>query len=184
MSGIQPRSSAQPEAAAIEIRPLRFEDVAATLRMIRRAVEHGCRDHYNPFQREAVFRTYAVGLFVESIGPFDSVVAFGAIDPTSSSPTPSSRNRLLGFAQLDPGASRLRGLFVDADAQGRGVGAKLLAEIERRAVASGVKRLHGAMSLNAVPFYAGAGFRSLGGTVPLTTSGVDVPVVRMEKPLQ
>ena len=40
-----------------------------------------------------------------------------------------------------------------------------------------------AMSLNAVPFYARSGFRALGGEERLSSTGVVVPIVRMEKRL-
>jgi hypothetical protein len=39
------------------------------------------------------------------------------------------------------------------------------------------------MSLNAVPFYVRAGFRVLGGEERLSSTGVVVPIVRMEKRL-
>ena len=76
---------------------------------------------------------------------------------------------------------RLRALFVDGDWQGRGLGRALMAEIEARAVRHGCVRLHGAMSLNAVPFYAAAGFRACHGPQRLITAHTLVPIVRMEK---
>ncbi|HSY41934.1 MAG TPA: GNAT family N-acetyltransferase, partial [Polyangia bacterium] len=110
----------------------------------------------------------AQGLFAEAFGPFESIVAV-------------REDGLVGFAQLDPATDRLRAVFVDGDLQHRGIGRLLLAEIERRVRRRGGKRLHGAMSLNAVPFYARAGFRPLGGPDRLTSAGISVPVVRMEK---
>jgi GNAT superfamily N-acetyltransferase len=115
-----------------------------------------------------VFLTYARGLFAEALGPFESVVAVQEEAP-------------VGFAQFDPATSRLRALFVEGDVQHRGVGSLLLGEIERRVRGRGGKRLHGAMSLNAVPFYARAGFRALRGPERLASAGISVPVVRMEK---
>src|SRR5262249_19264421 len=109
-------------------------------------------------------------LFGEALGSFESVVA--ELD-----------GRLAGFAQLDPGSARLRALFVDGEHQGRGLGRALLAEIEARAARRGCARVHGAMSLNAGPVYARAGCRALGGQERLSSSGVVVPIVRMEKRL-
>ena len=152
----------------LELRPLRFEEVAALLDLIERSVERGCRDHYTRVQRKAVFLTYARGLFADALGPFESVVAVREDVP-------------VGFAQFDPAASRLRALFVDGEAQHLGVGKLLLAEIERRAERRGCKGICGAMSLNAVPFYTLAGFRPSGGPERLVSVGVSVPVVRMEK---
>lgn len=153
------------------MRTIRFEDVGAALALIRRAVERGCRQYYDSTQRAGVFAVYAQSLFVESLGPFDSVAAV-------------SGDRLVGFAQLDPASARLRALFVDADRQQRGIGRALLAEIERRALGRGLHHLHGAMSLNAVTFYSRAGFRPGPGPERLIAAGVPVPVVRMEKTLR
>lgn len=152
------------------MRRLRFEDVPAVLGLVRRAVEHGCRDHYDPVQRHAVYLSYAGNLFVEALGPFDTVVA-------------EHEGRIVGVAQVDPTAERLRALFVDAGRQHHGVGRALLAAVETRARARGARRLHGAMSLNAVSFYLQAGFRPCRGPERLMSAQVAIPIVRMEKNL-
>jgi GNAT superfamily N-acetyltransferase len=163
--------SAAKRPLSLGVRAICFEDVPDILRMIRRSVDHGCRDHYDPIQRAAVFASYAQNLFVEALGPFDTVAAVEV-------------ERLIGVAQLDPQTDRLRALFVDADFQQRGVGSALLADVEQRAWRRGLTRLHGAMSLNAVPFYLRAGFRPGPGPERLIAAGVSVPVVRMEKTLR
>jgi GNAT superfamily N-acetyltransferase len=152
------------------MRAARFEDVAGILRLIERAIEHGCRDHYDETQRWAVFLGYASTLFVEALGPFATVVA--EVD-----------GRLAGVGQVDLAGGGLRALFVDAAFQGQGVGRSLLAAIEARARAAGCTRLGGAMSLNAVPFYAAAGFRPMGPPERLRSAEAWVPVLRMRKPL-
>ncbi len=154
--------------SSLELRPIRFEEVAAILDLTKRAIERGCRAHYDPAQRNAVFLSYARGLFAEALGPFESIAAVEEDAP-------------VGFAQFDPATDRLRALFVDGQAQHRGVGRLLLAEIERRVRRRSGRRLHGAMSLNAVPFYTLAGFRPCSGPERLISAGVSVPVVRMEK---
>jgi putative acetyltransferase len=163
-----------PEIAPTErlsIRPATFEDGGPLLRLIQSALEAGCREAYSAEQRRAVFLTYAETLFVDLVQPLDTLVAENA-------------SGLVGMAQLDPAASRLRALFVDAPMQGRGLGKALLACVERIAEARGVDRLHGAMSLNAVPFYAVAGFRACSGPDKLVRSGVTVPVAPMDKALR
>ncbi len=148
-----------------------FEDVPDVLRLIERAIERGCRAHYGPAQRRAVFLGYAQSLFLEVMLPFDTVVAeVGGL--------------LVGAAQLDLGDGRLRALFVDGATQGRGYGRTLLAWAEARARARGLPRLHGAMSLNAVPFYAHAGFQPGPGNRVLTHGREAVPVLPMEKRLR
>jgi GNAT superfamily N-acetyltransferase len=150
------------------MRAVRFEDVPEILRMVRRAVERGCRDHYDAQQRAAVYVSYARTLFVEALGPFDTVAA-------------EEQGRIVGVAQLDATDGRLRALFVDAGFQQRGLGRTLIEEIEARARGRGCRRLHGAMALNAVPFYLRTGFRRCGGPDQLLTGGISIPVVRMEK---
>jgi GNAT superfamily N-acetyltransferase len=152
------------------LRAVRFEDVPAILRLVRRAIEVGCREHYDREQQAAVFAGYATTIFVEALGPFESVVA-------------EVEGRVAGYAQFDAPSCRLRALFVDGDRQGGGVGRALLAEIERRAAERRCARVHGAMSLNAMPFYERCGYRALGGPERLTSMGVRVPIVRMEKRL-
>jgi GNAT superfamily N-acetyltransferase len=151
-------------------RAARFEDMPESLRLIRRAIEHGCRDHYDRRQRDAVYASYACTLFVDVVSPFETIAA-------------EHEARLVGIAALDPASDRLRALFVDAALQGRGVGRALLGAVEERARRRGCVRLSGAMALNAVSFYTRAGFRPSGGPERLTTSGVFVPVLRMDKDL-
>ena len=141
------------------------------LALIQRAIEQGCRDHYDPAQRRAVFLTYAQGLFAEAPGPFLSIVA-------------AQRGTPVGFGQLDPSTGRLRALFVEGSRQHAGIGSLLLSELENQVRRRGGRHLTGAMSLNAVPFYARAGFRPCAGPERLTSAGVAVPVVRMEKLLR
>jgi N-acetylglutamate synthase-like GNAT family acetyltransferase len=158
-------------SASFTTRAARFEDVPELLRIIGRAVEHGCLRHYDANQRRAVYLNYAQFLFVEAQGRSELVAA--EVD-----------GRLMGVAQLDPVGGRLMALFVDGDYQGSGLGRALLADVERRAAARRLPRLHGAMALNAVRFYAAAGFRPYAGPMWLAASSVPVPVVPMEKSLR
>jgi putative acetyltransferase len=169
MRGVK-RHAVVTRSRALAARTLRFEDVPAVLGLIERAVQHDCRDHYDPSQRAAVFASYAQTLFVDALGPAETIVA-------------EQDGLLIGVGQVDPATERLRALFVDASFQRRGVGAFLLSEVEQRALRRGATRLHGAMSLNAAPFYSRAGFRPCDGPERLLASGVWVPVVRMEKKL-
>ena len=107
---------------------------------------------------------------MEVLGPYETVAAERA-------------GRIIAIAQVDPATNRLRALFVDADLQREGVGRALLAEVEARARERGATRLHGAMSLNAIPFYLRAGFRAYDGPERLIAAGVSVPVLRMQKDL-
>jgi N-acetylglutamate synthase-like GNAT family acetyltransferase len=167
MCGVERAHSRPANLDGVCVRTGRFEDVPAILRIIRRAVEAGCDRQYDSAQREAVFLSYGQHLFVEALERFELVVATRDGD-------------VVGVAQLDPADGRLRALFVDGPWQGSGLGAALLAEVETRAVRHGLRRIHGAMSLNAAAFYAKQGFHPCAG--PTQLSGrIFVPVVPMEK---
>ena len=155
----------------MSVRAARFEDVSEILRLIEGAIEHGCRDCYDRRQRRAVYLGYASNLFVDAVGPFQTLAA-------------ELGGQLVAAAQLDVAAGALRGLFVDEAFQGQGVGRALLAAVEARARAAGCARLRGAMSLNAVPFYAHAGFQPCAGPKRLLSAGIRVPVTWMEKSLR
>lgn len=156
---------------SVSIRAARFEDVAGILRLIERAIEHGCRDHYDERQRRSVYLGYASTAFIEALGPFETQVAELA-------------GRLVGAAQIDARVGLLRALFVDGELQGQGVGRALLSAVEARAAAAGCARLFGAMSLNAIGFYRRAGFRARGGPQQVRSAETWVPVLWMEKPLR
>src|SRR3954464_5986041 len=107
------RQIARAGAPTLLVRTPRFEDVPALLRLIERAIERGCRDHYGPAQRRAVYLVYASNLFLDAISSFQTLAA--DVD-----------GKLAGVAQLDLAAGALRALFVDAPSQGQGVGRALL----------------------------------------------------------
>lgn len=157
-------------APPVALRRARFEDVAGILRLIERAIEHGCRKHYDERQRRSVYLGYASSLFLEALGPYLTLVL-------------EIEGRLAGTAQVDPASGLLRALFVDAGLQGRGMGRSLLASVEERVRAAGSRRLFGAMSLNAVSFYRGAGFRPCDGPERVRGLLAWVPVMWMAKPL-
>jgi putative acetyltransferase len=149
------------------VRRAHFEDGPDLLRLIERAVERGCANHYRPVQRRAVFLSYAQSLFLDLLGPAETAVG-------------ESQGRIVAVAQLAPALGRLSALFVDANAQGRGHGRAMLAWVTHRASWHGLPRLVGAMSLNAVDFYARAGFHPSVGRHELVHGGVVVPVLPME----
>ena len=165
------RQLARTDAPTLSVRAARFEEVSAILRLIEGAIEQGCRDHYDRAQRRAVYLGYASNMFVDAVGPFQTLAA-------------EIGGQLVAVAQLDVAAGALRALFVDAATQGQGVGRALLAAVEERARAAGCSRLRGAMSINAVPFYARAGYLLRGGPAWLRSAGLRVPVRWMEKSLR
>jgi GNAT superfamily N-acetyltransferase len=155
----------------IRVRVARFEDVPDILRLLERAIERGCRRHYTARERRGVYASYALRAFLDVVGPYDTFVVEG------------DGGVLTAFAQLDSSTGWLRALFVDDEAQGQGLGSALLAHVIARAASRGNRRLLGAMSLNAVPFYEHAGFRPCAGRDHLLAGGVRVAVTPMERVL-
>jgi GNAT superfamily N-acetyltransferase len=162
-----------PPGTGLGVRRASFEEVPSLLALVQGAIERGCAAAYGPAQRRAVLLSYATSLFVDVLGPYETLVAERA-------------GALVGLAQLDAARARLRALFVAAEAQGGGIGRALLEAVEGRAARAGLGVLRGAMSLNAVPFYTRAGFVALAGpqpSFPAGPAGPSVPIVPMEKRL-
>jgi GNAT superfamily N-acetyltransferase len=73
--------------------------------------------------------------------------------------------KITGFATVLPrgdGEAELEDLFVDPDSWRRGIGARLVAEAERRAAAFGALALHVIAGERARAFYERCGFRVTG----------------------
>lgn len=88
---------------------------------------------------------------------------------------------VVGFAELDPNGL-VDCFYVHADYQRRGVGRALLREIEERALAAGIRRLHAEVSHTARPFFAHHGFVSRGESLRLIV-GVKLSNWLMDKDL-
>lgn len=73
--------------------------------------------------------------------------------------------KVLGFATVLPRGdleAELEDLFVAPDAWRKGVGAQLIAEAERRAIALGARSIHVVATLQARAFYEACGFQMIG----------------------
>lgn len=90
---------------------------------------------------------------------------------------------ILGYAILDSATGEVDAVFVRPECQGRGIARRLLASLETTARERGVERLFLWSSLNAVPFYAGAGFVAVREESYRHRSGIGIPAVLMEKRL-
>lgn len=101
---------------------------------------------YTPDDIERIARNFSPILVRALLGKRDVVVALlGA--------------RVVGTASLD--GDVVRTVFVAPDVQSRGVGRKLMLELERRARTKGVEKLSVPSSITAEPFYATLGYAPL-----------------------
>jgi hypothetical protein len=88
------------DVPSMSIRFARFEDVSGILRLIERALEHGCRDVYDQRQRRSVHLGYASSLFIEALGPYETLVDHPVRHPRVLRDSPSegtSRFAIRGY---------------------------------------------------------------------------------------
>ncbi|WP_020654368.1 GNAT family N-acetyltransferase [Massilia niastensis] len=91
--------------------------------------------------------------------------------------------RVVGYAILNTGTGEVDAVFVEPTHQGRGIALDLLRRLEAMACARRLPRMFLSASLNAVPFYERAGFRSVREEVYPHRSGIGIRSVFMEMPL-
>ena len=94
-----------------------------------------------------------------------------------------SSSRVIAFGSVVVSLTELRSLYVHPDASRRGVGAALLAELERLAVKRGLTRLQLKASLNAEAFYRRSGYAVVGPGVHQIAAGLTMACVEMRKEL-
>lgn len=87
----------------------------------------------------------------------------------------------VAFGFFHAGEGMLNALFVHPLHTGKGIGRWLLTVIEDKARALSVPKITLLASLNAVPFYTAAGFRSLGPDKHVHNGGRELDCVKMEK---
>src|SRR5687768_16703105 len=145
-------------------------DKEAIRRVHFRAVAVTCASHYPP----EVILLWAGGLRPEKYA--------GAIEANEFF-VAEERGEVVGFAELDPAAAEVQGLYVSPAAGRRGVGRDLLRTLEERARAFGLESLGLTSSLNAVAFYERAGFEARERLVKTLGPGVERASVRMSKRL-
>lgn len=89
-----------------------------------------------------------------------------------------------GFGILDPKESRIGAVYVRPGYSRKGIGRMLLATLEQKAVQAGIGMLSLESSLNAVRFYALAGYLARGRGTFTLGSGRRMDCVMMEKRLE
>jgi putative acetyltransferase len=90
---------------------------------------------------------------------------------------------LTGFGQLDRQSGEVDAVYVLPSYARQGVGRRILQELERIAAEAGVLRLHVSSSLNAIPFYASAGFLEQCRSVYRLHNNTELACAQMIKPL-
>jgi N-acetylglutamate synthase-like GNAT family acetyltransferase len=154
----------------LTIRRATQEDKEAIWRVHGSAIRGGCAGHYSPEVIEVWAGRLRPEKYGEAIERYEFFVA-------------EEGGVVVGFGELGQEAGEIQGLYVSADAAGRGVGRRLLSALEERARAHGLGSLRLTSSLNAVPFYERAGFRAVERLTQTISPGVERESVRMFKEL-
>jgi putative acetyltransferase len=155
----------------IELRPAVPNDLQPLWALRTRAVAYACAAHYS----EEVMSVWLAS--PPPVALLDLLARGGGL-------VAEEQGRLLGYAVLDAAAGEVEAVFVEPAQQGRGIGALLLRALEDAARAAGHERLYLSASLNAVPFYARAGFVAVREELYPHRSGIGIPSVFMEKWLE
>jgi putative acetyltransferase len=153
------------------IRRASLSDAAAIHRVHMASIRALARSHYSAEQVEAWCGRRSPESYLD---PIERKVVLVA----------EKDHLLCGFAQLDPLSAAIDAIYVAPDAVRRGIGTKLLAEIERSAAELGIKGLSLDSSLNAVAFYASAGYSPIGEADHKLELGGHIPCVTMYKALR
>ncbi|MCX7290848.1 GNAT family N-acetyltransferase [Janthinobacterium sp.] len=154
----------------ITLRPALPDDIAALWALRTVAVRVSCATHYAPEQISVWTASPVPDGYAAMLAAGGGIVAMqGEI--------------IAGYAMLDVNKQEVDAVFVDSARAGLGIGKRLLAALEQLARQRGIARLHLSASLNAVPFYAAAGFTALREEAYAHPSGISLASVAMEKAL-
>jgi len=144
---------------------------AAVIRAVRtRAILVGCKRHYD----DDLLRAWAHNPMPASFPLFIESEPFYVAERAST---------VVGFAGLKHSTSELNAVFVAPEFTGQGLGMRLLRLVENVACDLRIPLLGLSASLNSVPFYSRAGYIAGAREMYATSSGLQIPCVRMEKHL-
>jgi putative acetyltransferase len=90
---------------------------------------------------------------------------------------------VVGFGSIVPSLRELHAVYVHPKAGRRGIGSRILIELERLAVDRGVPRLRMDASVNAEAFYQRAGYEIVEPSVFRLGAGLEMASVKMKKEL-
>ena len=154
----------------ITLRPALPHDIDALWALRTIAVRVSCATHYAAEQ---------ISVWTASPVP----ASYGAMLAAGNGIVALQNDAIVGYAMLDADKQEVDAVFVDPAHAGLGIGKRLLTALEQLARGRGIARLQLSASLNAVPFYAAAGFTALRQEAYAHPSGISLASVAMEKAL-
>lgn len=173
------------------VRAATTADVPALQDLIRASVRGLSTGHYTPAQIDAALAD-VFGVDTQLVADGTYFVIDGPSGPIASGGW-SYRRTLFGGDQMkgaeDPrlnpavDAARIRAFFVHPDWSRRGLASRLYDTCERGASAAGFRSFELMATLPGVPLYRALGFNDIERVVLTLGTGVDVPFVRMSRPI-
>lgn len=156
--------------AQCAIRRATIADAPAICRIHARAIRQTCGQVYSPRAIETWLEMLRPEKYHEQIATMIFRVA-------------EQRGDLVGFALFFPRSGELNALYVDPEAQGRGIGTALLEDVHRLARSLGLGVVHLRATLNAETFYARNGYVAERRTEHRLTADVVLPCIVMTRVL-
>jgi putative acetyltransferase len=154
----------------MHIRKATHEDKAALAALHAASIRALCAGHYPASALDAWTALLAPAVYDDALAHKVFLVA-------------EEGGALLGLGMLDAQAAAVSAVYVAPDAVGLGVGAALLAVLERAAAKGGLARLTASATLNARGFYARRGYEYVRDAVHALPDGTELPCVEMVKEL-
>lgn len=161
-------------AMGLTVREMEPGDARAWLDVHRSAVRGLAADHYPAELVEAWAPLPVTAADVERLreAPSDELRLVAVLG-----------GRVVGIAAWAPATGEVTACYVLPGEARTGVGAALLAAIERAARRAGLASLSAEASLNAEPFYRARGFEAVGLGTRRLAAGPEMAAVRMRKDL-
>jgi ribosomal protein S18 acetylase RimI-like enzyme len=160
----------------VEIEPARPEDAAAILEIHAAAVHQTAAPYYS----EEVINSWArLPITSERI---ERVKQKWIENPGHQIVVAKQSSQIVGFSFIDK-SNELQGLYVHPNCGRCGVGAKILAVLEREALSLGFSYLQADASINAEAFYKKQGFETVEYGTHRLASGQEMACVKMQKTL-
>ena len=131
----------------MKIRKAKAEEAQALLELHARSVRGTCADDYTPQQIQRWLSRQKLSRYVERIRQDGIFICVNDV------------GKIVGLCSRKGGD--IHGLYVDAQAQGRGVGSILLAHMENAARNEGIAELTATSTITALPFYLRHGYEAL-----------------------
>jgi len=177
-------------SSRLSLRLARLEDVPVLSSLMTAAIRDLLADFLPPEGVAASFEVMGLDTQLILDGTYFVVEEEGAIAGCGGW---SRRATLFGgdhstgrdAALLDPSvdAARVRAMYTHPDHTRKGVGRLVLQACEAAAAAEGFARVEMAATLGGVPLYRACGYEDIEPFTALTSSGYEVPLMRMGKAL-